>query len=433
MIRVFLATTLRPVAALLLVISISTSSASADDRNWIALHIWDSFYPMTEDRSLPENLNSLEVMYNYFHKRVLRLDIEKFFWKTNPFGVRSREGHYAVWIHLSDRYLASHPINRAAIGEHTFLYRTRNNDIFTGWSGSANMAALLREGIRGLGRPVVDADGKATWVMNAATEMYDMGEADYEGGWFMNDDQAERVIAALLEYPGRVKGYSFLGIVADRDDHAYEPQGAQLMNGYNCGDFAFYLLEKGGVIPRAETEALKIKLWYPDRYFDHPLPVSRLGQQGTDWLNQHPDATGIPGNVFTSIAWADLLFGRYGVEFFYKQPVFSETWRGELRYLPARVWDQANAINWLRRRNGFRSKGVRTEMFALAARNIPITDPYRHVQPTRENSWVLSDEYLDYQQKGANLEYRKLRRNGIVGGMRDHFRRHVDRFKIHLQ
>ena len=432
MIRTLLASALRPAAALWLIASLTSAAARADDRNWIALHIWDSFYPMSEDRTLPENLNSLEVMYNYFHKRLVILDIEKFFLKTNPFGVRSREGHYAVWIHLSDRYLANHPINRAELGgDPIFLYPDRDNDILTGWSGAANLAGLLRHGLKGLGEPVI-MEGKPFWLLSSVPELQNFGEADYEGGWFMTDDQTDRMMRAFPQYPGRTKGYSFLSLVTERDDHAYEPQGAQLMNGYNCGDFAFYLLEKGGVIPREETEALKIKLWYPDRYFDHPLPVSNLGQKGTDWLNQHPDATGIPGDVFQSIAWADLLFGYYGVEFFYKQRIFSETWRGELHYLPARVWDQAKAINWLRGRNEFRSKGIRTEMSVLASRGIPITDPYRHVQPTRENSWVLSEEYDHYQRLGANLEHRKLRRNGIVGGMRDHFRRHLDRYKIHL-
>ena len=408
---------------------IAPLNARASDENWITLNLYDSFFPMTEERSFPENLNSIEIMFNNYHKRQIRLQIEEFFLKKNPHGLRSREGHYIVWVHLSDRFLANHHIDRAAIGEHVFLFNGKSSDILTGWSGSVNLAALLREGIKGMARPII-RDGRPLGGLNSPEEISRLGDADYEAGWFLSDAQAETILRSIANYHGRQVGYAFLGLGSERPNPPHDPPNAQLVNGYNCTDFAFYLLTEAGVITRDEAESLKIRLWYPEKYFDTALPLSRLGQKGKEWLERNPAATSIPDSVIAELGWADLLFGRYGVEFFYKQRLFSETWRGELRYRAARVWDMANVISWMRRRAQFSAKGITTEILPAVRAGTPFTEPYRRIRESRDNRFILSDEGLDYKARGLALEERKLKRNGIVGEMKAHFRRHLDRYKV---
>jgi hypothetical protein len=404
---------------------------ASNDWNWLSFHIIDSFYPMTEDRSFAENLNSIEVMFNYYYKRKLNLDIGNALMKPNPFGTRSREGHYIVWLHFSDRFLRKSRPDRRRLGDKVFLYQNSDTDILTGWSGSVNLAALLRQGIEGFTVPVYKSDGRREGGLNSVHEVFALGESDAEGGWFLSDEQMERVLDAVYNYRGWDEGYAFMMKTADRPS-PFEPAGADLMNGYNCGDFAFELLVASGVISREEVESLKIKLWYPTKYYDRPLPLSALGQKGKNWLDANPQAPSIPDGVLTEIAWFDLLFNPYGVEFFQKQTIFSETWRGELVYKAARVWDQERVMAWLKVRSQFASKGVISELKAFAQNGTRITEPYRLVAESYENRFHLSNEGLDYRKKGVALEEKKLKRNGIIGEMKARFRRHLERYKIHL-
>lgn len=411
----------------------SATASAAEDRNWITIQIWDSFFPMTEEKSFPENLNAIEIMFHHFTKRKLNMDIAGFFGQQNPYRLRSREGHYMIWLHVSDRYLRQHGMDRAAIGENLFIHRGRDNDIFTGWGGTISMGDLLRKGISGMAMPTQRPDGTFLGERQGIDAAYAMGDADFAGGWYISDEQALAAVRALTAYPGIQKGYSFLLPSHARPNAPYDPPGAQMVNGYNCNDFAYYMLDAAGVVPLAEAEQRKISLWYPREYYDRPLPLSALGQKGKEWFDRNPTAMGVPDSVMAEMAWADLLFAPYGLEFFNKQQIFTETWQNRLTYLPARVWDQRKSMDWLRTRAQFDAKGAYTELrlYAQSGERIPV--PYRRIAKTAGNFWLFSNEYLGYHRQGLDLEFKKLRRNGIVGGMRDHFMRHLERLKVYLQ
>jgi hypothetical protein len=411
----------------------SSPVGAANDRNWIAVHIYDGIHPMTEEQSFPEALGSLEIINQLKTRRKLERDLGRF---LNPngrdHGLRSGEGHYMVWLHFSDRFLGAHPIDRAAIGEEKFIFRDRETDIFTAWSGDTNIVALLREGIRGLARPLRDSTtGTLSGRFQGFADAVELGEADGAAGWFIDDEGAARALATLDSYAGRTLGYSFLSPIEDKPNAPYESPNARLVNGNNCGDYAYTALVASGAVTRAEVEAIKIGFWYPSKYFDRPLPLRGVGARGARWLAKHPDVTVLPSNVMVKLGWLDLLFKPTGLEFFDKEALAGEIRAEWPRFERARIWDHERAIAWMREHADFVSKGIVTELLPASRDGRPITWPERTVAATPANSWRLSTDFAHYRKIGQRIERRKLRRDGLGDGAAEALRALQDSLKVH--
>src|SRR5690242_8830957 len=70
-----------------------------NDRNWVALNIFDSIYPMTGEQTFPEALSSLETIFQVSTKRDLGRSILRplGLLKHDRMGGRSNMGHYLIW------------------------------------------------------------------------------------------------------------------------------------------------------------------------------------------------------------------------------------------------------------------------------------------------------------------------------------------------
>jgi len=387
-----------------------------NDKSWVALHIFDSMYPMTDDQTFPAAISSLETLTQLYTKRKAFRDLARFFaLPVSGYGDRSREGHFLIWIHLSDQFIAAHPGIRSQVDPYMFLFPDRETDIFTAWSGSVNIAAFLTSGVKGLGMPSYDSNGNVMGNFQTFSEIWPLGDADYEGGWYMNDQQAEKILTSFHSYPGPTRGYSFLRPVSESWNPPAEAPGAQLGNGYNCGDFVFYALTTAGIVSRDEVDSFKIDFWYPLAYFDKALPLKGAGQRGYNWLMANPGQTTIPNNTMISIAWSDLLFGHNGVEFFNKTQLVKEFVQYQYPLQAARLWDQAHAITWLQKTAQFRSKGIYSEIYPALRIGDRITSPERTIPATPRNHWVFSRAHASIESSGDVFQKRKLKQAGIWG------------------
>ena len=389
-----------------------------NDRNWVAVNIFDSIYPLTEDGTFVDALNTMETTIQAYTKRAFFRTIEQdLHLKTDPYGSRSNEGHYLMWLHFSDDFVARHPDMGNWIQPFMFMYPDqRHTDVFTAWGGQINLEALLTQGIEGLGVPT------AGNYSNFTNDIVPLGEADYEGGWYMTDDQAERMLTVFNSYPGVNDGYSFVRSIAVKPNAPYEPPAAELSNGYNCGDFVFYALTTAGVVSRDTVEALKIRFWYPEAYFASPLPLKGVGSKGAAWLKKNPSSTQIPQNTMLGMAWPSLLFSNKGMEFFDKKQIaqdLSEYWY-PLNY--ARVWDQTHVIQWLKSAADFRAKGIITELYPAIKSGIAITSPERTVAPSPKNNYVLSKSHSKMLRSGQGMSVRKLKEANLSGVEGEAFR-----------
>lgn len=396
-----------------------------NDRNWVALQMYDSFYPLTEEMSFPEALISLEII-STLHKRrkaytMFKEKIPRFLQKTLNldvdlnYGERSGEGHYMMWIHFSDRFVAAHAIERLLFDHHlghTLMYPNRPTDLFTGWSGETNIVGLLTRGIAGLAQPVKQ-EGGWSGHFQSFTDAVRLGEADYEAGWFMTDEQAYHLLEACSIYPGTSSGYSFLRTIAERPNTPFEPEGRELVNGYNCGDFAWFALDHAGIVPKNVSEALKIRFSYPSPHYNCPLPLSTLGQKGVDWLVKNGSPSIIPTKVLGELAWRDLFFGYHGLEFFNTKKIAEDIAAHRPCFHAARIWEHANVITWLKTHAHFQSKGVISELYPAVQKGDLITTPYREVKETTANRFILSGHYQRHQEKGNEYRRRKLAKAGL--------------------
>ena len=191
------------------------------------------------------------------------------------------------------------------------MFPDRETDIFTGWSGSVNLAAFFTQGVKGLAVPTPGN-------FQSFSQILQLGDADFEAGWYMTDEQAARIVTSFKTYEGLSQGYSFLSDIGAKPNTPYEPNGAQLGNGNNCGDFAFYALTTAGVISKQEVEDIKVDFWYPRYFYDQPLPLQGTGARVNTWLHKNPSATSIPFSATLAAGWEELLFGRTRLEFFDK-------------------------------------------------------------------------------------------------------------------
>ena len=394
------------------------TAKAPNNRNWVAMHIFDSIYPIEEDGTFADSLSTMETTIQQFTKRQFFRTVEqKLHLKTDSFGDRNNEGHYLMWLHFSDDFIAKHPNMNQSVQPFMYMYPDhRQTDVFTAWGGNINVEALLTQGVSGLGVPTTGN------YANFLNDVVTLGDADYEGGWYMTDDQAERILTSFNTYPGVKDGYSFLRSVAVKPNAPYEPPAAQLVNGYNCGDFVMYALRTAGVLTHDVEESLKIKFWYPEVYYANPLPLKGVGAKGAQWLNNNPGQTALPQSTMLGYAWPTLLFSNRGMEFFDKKTIASniqEFWY-PLNY--ARVWDQAHVIAWVKTNNEFRSKGILTELLPAVLSGAHITSPDRTVTPTPRNTYTLSNSYKRMMKSGDGMIRRKLKDAHVYGVEGDAFR-----------
>jgi hypothetical protein len=414
--------------------------ARADDRNWIVYNVFETFYPMPAEDTFPENLSSLETIYQLSTKRTTFRNIERSLHlgkigqgKSDLYGDRSDNGHNLVWIHLSDEFLATHTVDRNALGSQIFLFPDRETDIVSAWSGDVNLVSFLTTGVQGFAVPIPGATpGTYNGNFQNFSSIWPMGDADYEAGWYMNDDQAARILTAFQTYPGLTQGYSFMRTVAERPNAPYEPQGAQLVNGYNCNDFVWYALDLAGIVPKSVSEQLKVQFWYPRYYYDHTLPLKDVGAAGMSWLDAHPGVTQLPGNVMTQLGWFDLLFSPEGLQFFDKRAIVDTIVENQLHMIPARIWDQTHEIAWLVNNAEFRGKGFATEILPTYLAGGRFTTPVREVEPDTDNRWSLTTEWARYQADGDRIQHRKLRDAHLTGEAGRMFQSVYESLKDHL-
>ncbi len=388
-----------------------------NDKSWVAVHVFDSVYPMTGEQTFPETEASIEIINQLFQKRKAFRGLARTLgFNVGKLGERTDMGHYLIWIHLSDDFISHHPEIDKQVDPYMFAFAGRKTDIFTAWSGSVNISAFLTKGVRGLAEPIRDANGKLQGnYQNFVKDIVPLGDADYEGGWYMNTDQAEKILTSFHSYKGTTEGYSFMRTGAERPNLPYDPANAQLVNGYNCGDFVFYALNTAGIVPKEVSESLKISFWYPKIYFDRALPLMGVGQKAANWLGQHPDQTSLPDSTMIGMAWPELLFGTRGLELFDKRKMVEEIWQYHYPLTSGRIWDQAHAIAWLKTHAEFRSKGIYTEIYQAVKNDIPIVSPVRTVPETKSNHFVKSNEFARMTQSGNRFQGRKYKDADLVG------------------
>lgn len=380
----------------------------ANGRNSVSVHMYDGIYPLTEEMSFPEALISIETISQLHKRRNLLNKLPRFL--RNMFGLgaddhygeRSGEGHYVVEIRPSQRFIAKYGIERFGLEPQMFLRPGDPSVILSAWCGDINIASLLTKGMIGFADPIKIGDGFAG-RLQAAKDIVKIGEADYEAGWFMNDDQMFRMLDAIMRYPGITEGYTFLSRTGD-----------ELSQGWNCGAFFWYLMDKSGLVPKEESERLKIDLRYADIFFDNPLPLSPAGEKGVRWLKNKGEAL-IPEWKIAALVGVDMFVGKCGVEFFDKRKIVEEIVGNRPKYHAARIWEHANVIEWLRNpaNRDFESQGIITELLPTVREGRPLGLPYRTVEENEHNRYVLSSHYARLQEKGDEYRRRKLLKAGL--------------------
>jgi len=411
------------------------AAARGNDRSWVALHIWDGMFPLNGEQVFPESLMALEIGNQLYERRNVIRDLGRLFGvKGDRYGSRSNLGHYMLWIHLSDEVLARHPRLRQEMGNLYFMFPDRETDIFSAWGGDVNLVALVTKGMQGLAEPAIDdATGRLTGSFQGFGGALRQGEADWEGGWYMSTEQAERILTAFRTYPGIEKGYAFMSKISERPNAPYEPAAAQLTNGYNCGDFAYYALSTAGVLSKDAAESLKIQFWYPVHSYDHPLPLDGAGKKIAKWISKHPGARTVPRGKLLGMVALPLLFGRYGLEFFDEEALVLDVQQHWRPHVPARIWDHVGAYTKLESMVDFRSKGVRSELAGYVKSGRAIASPYPDIGKA-ERDWHryrISDPFRRIEGRGREFHRRKLKKAGLEGEALDEFRALQENLKIH--
>lgn len=390
--------------------SFHVEAAPSTHKNWAALYIWDAFTPLVLDKSIPEMLTSLEIIFqqhvNYMAKYELKVINRKF-------GKRSTEGHYMMWLHLAPELQKNLEPKlqklREVLGADKFLYATSNSDLFIAWGGEANFRDFILDGVIGLTRPTVLPDGRMTGDLQGFDGALAQGNPDYAGGWFIDDTQAEIMLDSILKYPGLTQGYSFLSTTQDRPNQPYEPANARAGNGYNCGDFAMYLLTNAGVLTRDLVESWKVSFWYPEKYWDHTIPLSGSGKKVYKKFAQNRSIY-MSREKLLALGWFEFLFS--GLDVFDDKTLIQEIKKDLPPIHPVRVWDQETVINALR--NGaaeFPSKSVQEELLAARLSGKSITTPFPEVNNTLD--FRASDRNLRYQAGAAKRRHKKLKKLGL--------------------
>jgi len=384
------------------------SVASAHKKSWVSIFVWDAFTPLVLEKSVPEMLVSLE---NIFQMHIRYQIAKTLFGKVNgynKYGNRSTEGHYMMWLHLSDEALKQHAIDRKGIGEEKFIFKNYDNDIFTGWSGQANFKEFIINGVRGLALPTQLPDGTLTGEFQGFASAAAQGNADFEGGFYIDDEQAIKLLEAMKIYPGLKQGYSFLSLKEARPNSPYEPELAQAVNGYNCIDFVYFALNHAGILSLDQSEAFKVGFWYPEYFWDHTIPLKGTGKK--IYKKFHDD--GVPymaREELFKLGMAQILFS--SLEIFDEEKVVNYITETRPRLRRVRIWDQKKSIQWLEQNVDFRSLRLLEELVPLSKAETKITSPLVSTQDQlRFRSSKINQRY---QKSAARRRLRKLKKDGL--------------------
>lgn len=378
-------------------------------KNWIAIYIWDSFAPLTLDQSVPEMLISLEVI---FHQHAMYSARREMFRKKDPYGNRSTEGHFMVWIHLDEELFQRFDLDRDFLPEKVYMFPDRETDIFTAWCGQANFRDFILDGVSGMGNKTIFNDGSISGELDVFQNAINQGDAEYGAGYYLEDDQAMKVLKAIMQYPGFEKGYSFVTRKENRpEQEGYEPALSQAVNGYNCNDFAFYLLENAGIFSKEETEALKADFWYPTYFWDHTIPLEGSGQRIYDAFSEDREKY-MGRDEILKLAWTELFFSTLNI---FDEKALKEWTEMEAReFRRVRVWDQVTMIEYLKDTNNrdFRAKFVLEELKPAVESNSVIQVPWPEVD--QQFDFRKTKRYRRTQRKTLRKTRKKLRKAGLT-------------------
>ena len=386
-----------------------TTKKSNEQKNWIAIYIWDSFAPLTLDQTVAEMLVSLEVIFQqhatYGTKKIAK----------EPYGSRSTEGHFMVWLHLDKDFFERYELNRKDFDERIYMFKDRENDIFTAWCGQANFRDFILDGVSGLTNKTVLDDGTVSGDLDVFSNAINQGNAEYSGGYYITDEQALNALNAIMKYPGHEKGYGFIAKKDYRpEQEGYEPANVQGVNGYNCNDFAFYMLEKSGAMTKQQTEDLKVEFWYPQYYWDHTIPLKGSGNRIYKKFEADRNLYMTRGRILQS-AWSELLFS--GLNIFDEQTLMKtiEESPSKMQYNKVRLWDQTTMIKYLKNPSNrdFKAKLVIEELKYAVDNNLEITTPYQEVEQVY--NYRVTKSYRNYKKGSEKRTQKKLKKIGLIG------------------
>ena len=383
------------------------SNAQEQPKNWLAIYIWDSFAPLTLDRTVPEMLISLEVIFQQ-HATYTTKKIAK-----TPYGNRSTEGHFMVWLHLDEAFFERHDKKREDFPEKIFMFKDRQTDIFTAWCGQANFRDFILDGVSGLTNKTILEDGSVSGELDVFSNAVHQGNAEYGAGYYLSDEQALSALEAIMSYPGHEKGYGFIAKKDYRpEQEGYEHTQAQGVNGYNCNDFAFYMLEKAGVLTKQQTEDLKVEFWYPQYYWDHTIPLRGSGKRIHKKFSANRSLYMTRGRIL-KLAWSELLFS--GLDIFDESSLIDTIKTKKLPYNKVRLWDQMTMINYLKNpaNRDFKAKLVIEELKAAVDQNQKITTPYQEAE--QQYNYRVTKSYYNYDKGSKKRTEKKLKKTSLEG------------------
>lgn len=382
-----------------------THTQNPVSKNWIAIYIWDSFAPLTLDRTVPEMLVSLEVIFQQHATYSTKSKTHK------KYGGRSTEGHFMVWIHVDEQLYDAYNLKRDILPEKTYLFKDRETDIFTAWSGQANFRDFILDGVSGLCNQTVFEDGTVSGELDVFANALNMGDAEYAAGFYLSDEQAANALRAIMQYPGFDKGYGFIAKEEDRPEQKdYELVDAQAVNGYNCNDFAFYLLEKSGVMSKQACEDLKVEFWYPTKYWDNTIPLKGSGKRIFKKFDENRNLY-MSREKILGIAWPELLFS--SLDIFDEAALKQEIERDRPTFNKVRLWDQKRMIKHLKNpaNRDFQAKLVLEELKPAVENNEPILTPFTDVN--QKFNYRISRSYERYQKGSQKRTEKKLKQIGL--------------------
>ncbi len=372
-------------------------------KNWLAIYIWDSYAPLTLEKTVPEMLSPIEVIFQQHatYSGTKKKSVKKY-------GERSTEGHFMVWIHLDSSFYEKHGIKRSLLPEKVYMFKDRETDIFTAWSGQANFRDFILDGVSGLCNQTVFENGTISGELDVFSNAVRMGNAEYGAGFYLSDEQALNAVQAIMEYPGFKKGYGFLANKVNRPEQSgFEHEAAQSVNGYNCNDFAFYLLEKAEVLTKKQTEDLKVEFWYPSKYWNNTIPLSGSGKRIFKKFDKNRSMY-MGRDKLLGLAWSELFFS--GLNIFDERSLIEEIYSKRPEFNKVRLWDQLTMINYLKNpaNRDFKAKLVIEELFAAASKNLPIDKPYQESEQVY--NYRISESYNNYKKGSEKRTRKKLKK-----------------------
>jgi|GEM_PF-6639572 len=383
----------------------------SEDQDWAAVYIWDAFVPIVLDKSIPEMLISLEVIFqqhvNYLAKYQLKVIDRKF-------GTRSTEGHFMMWLHFGKRSRSQLKDTlsdlRKRFGDDFFVHKNSDSDFFIAWGGEANFRDFILDGVIGLTRPTVLPNGKLTGDFQGLSVALGQGNPDYAGGWFITQEQAKKMVEAIPHYTGQTKGYSFLSRLEDMEDSSYETPNAKAGNGRNCGDFAMYMLTTSGVVPKSTAESWKTTFWYPEKYWDHTIPLSGSGKKVFAKFSADRSVY-MSRDKLLGLGLKEFLFT--GLEVFDEKALVEEIRRERPEVHPVRLWDQAKVIEHLGAGGAqFQALSVQEGLYQARVNQSPINSPFAfNKQQLHFRSSKLN---RGYQKGGEKRTWKKIKKIGLT-------------------